>query len=77
VPANARQAGTHASSSSRVDVRKLQVRQVPLAEQQQYSEAFRQVAAFEKLVTRLSLLGAGLVRDLSDELAAGRLSGKV
>ncbi|WP_327730024.1 N-6 DNA methylase [Streptomyces sp. NBC_00487] len=77
-PANARQAGTHASSSSRVDVRKLQVRQVPLAEQQQYSEAFRQVAAFEKLVTRLSLLGAGLVRDLSDELAAGRLSsGKV
>jgi hypothetical protein len=76
-PANARQAGTHASSSSRVDVRKLQVRQVPLAEQQQYSEAFRQVAAFEKLVTRLSLLGGGLVRDLSDELAAGRLSGKV
>ncbi|MEV5796602.1 N-6 DNA methylase [Streptomyces collinus] len=76
-PANARQAGTHASSSSRVDVRKLQVRQVPLAEQQQYSEAFRQVAAFEQLVTRLSFLGAGLVRDLSDELAAGRLSGKV
>ncbi|WP_327748978.1 N-6 DNA methylase [Streptomyces europaeiscabiei] len=76
-PANARQAGTHASSSSRVDVRKLQVRQVPLPEQQQHSEAFKQVAAFEKLVTRLSLLGAGLVRDLSDELAAGRLSGKV
>ncbi|MER5604381.1 N-6 DNA methylase, partial [Streptomyces sp. NPDC002265] len=76
-PANARQAGTHASSSSRVDVRKLQVRQIPLAEQQQFSEVFKQVAAFEKLVVRLGLLGAGLVRGLSDELAAGRLSGKV
>ena len=27
-PANARQAGTHATSSSRIDVRRLQVRQV-------------------------------------------------
>ncbi|WP_414506542.1 N-6 DNA methylase [Streptomyces sp. NEAU-L66] len=76
-PANARQAGTHASSSSRVDVRKLQVRQVPLAQQRQYSEAFKQVAAFETLVTRLNTLGSGLVRDLSDELAAGRLSDTV
>ncbi|MDT0548224.1 N-6 DNA methylase [Streptomyces lonegramiae] len=76
-PANARQAGTHASSSSRVDVRKLQVRQVPLAQQRQYSEAFQQVAAFERLLTRLNTLGGGLVHDLSDELAAGRLSGAV
>ncbi|MFF3497308.1 N-6 DNA methylase [Streptomyces sp. NPDC002795] len=74
-PTNARQAGTHASSSSRVDVRKLLVRQVPLAEQQHYSEAFRQVAAFEGLVARLNTLGRGLVRDVSDGLAAGRLSG--
>ncbi|MFB6613180.1 class I SAM-dependent DNA methyltransferase [Streptomyces sp. NPDC056367] len=74
-PANARQAGTHASSSSRVDVRKLQVRQVSLAEQQTYGEAFRQVAAFDKAVRRLSALGTGLVRDLSDDLAAGRLAG--
>ncbi|MER5758501.1 N-6 DNA methylase [Streptomyces sp. NPDC002082] len=74
-PANARQAGTHASSSSRVDVRKLQVRQVSLAEQQTYGEAFRQVAAFDKAVRRLSALGSGLVRDLGDELAAGRLAG--
>lgn len=76
-PANARQAGTHASSSSRVDVRKLQVRQVPLAQQRQYSEAFKQVAAFEMIVSRLNSLGSGLVRDLSDELAAGRLSDTV
>ncbi|MFI9122779.1 N-6 DNA methylase [Streptomyces bikiniensis] len=75
-PANARQAGTHASSSSRVDVRRLQVRQVPLEEQRDYSEAFKQVVSFERLVSRLSSLGADLVRGLSDELAAGRLSRK-
>jgi len=74
-PANARQAGTHTSSSSRVDVRRLQVRQVPLGEQRRYGEAFRELAAFERMVRRASDLGAGLVRDLGDELAAGRLSG--
>ncbi|WP_327393171.1 SAM-dependent methyltransferase [Streptomyces sp. NBC_01186] len=72
-PANARQAGTHASSSSRVDVRKLQVRQVPLGEQRHYGEAFRQVTAFEGAVARLNALGTDLVHDLSDALAAGRL----
>nr|WP_168506955.1 N-6 DNA methylase [Streptomyces sp. S1D4-11]QIY94508.1 N-6 DNA methylase [Streptomyces sp. S1D4-11] len=76
-PANARQAGTHTSSSSRVDVRRLQVRQVPLGEQRRYGEAFRELSAFERMVRRAGDLGAGLVRDLGDELAAGRLSGGV
>ncbi|MFD0375601.1 N-6 DNA methylase [Streptomyces sp. NPDC127112] len=74
-PANARQAGTHASSSSRVDVRRLQVRQVPLAEQKAYRALFQQVAALDKQLKRMSALGTGLVRDLSDELAAGRITG--
>ncbi|MFF3892847.1 class I SAM-dependent DNA methyltransferase [Streptomyces sp. NPDC001812] len=74
-PANARQAGTHTSSSSRVDVRRLQVRQVPLAEQRRYGQVFRELAAFERMVRHAGDLGAGLVRDLGNELAAGRLSG--
>ncbi|MGW1885713.1 HsdM family class I SAM-dependent methyltransferase [Streptomyces sp. NPDC001970] len=74
-PANARQAGTHTSSSSRVDVRRLQVRQIPLGEQRRYGEVFRELAAFERMARRAGDLGAGLVRDLGDELAAGRLSG--
>ncbi|MEU7316466.1 N-6 DNA methylase [Streptomyces sp. NPDC007083] len=74
-PANARQAGTHTSSSSRVDVRRLQVRQVPLAEQRRYGAAFRELAEFERMVLRAGALGTGLVRGLGDELAAGRLSG--
>ncbi|GAA3357392.1 N-6 DNA methylase [Streptomyces antimycoticus] len=76
-PANARQAGTHTSSSSRIDVRRLQVRQVPLNEQRRYGAAFRELAEFEGMVRRADTLGHGLVRDLGDELAAGRLSGAV
>lgn len=74
-PANVRQAGTHATSSSRVDVRRLQVRQVPLREQRRYGEAFRELLAFEQLARRTAELGAELVHDLGDELAAGRLTG--
>lgn len=73
-PSNGRQAGTHASSSSRVDVRRLQVRQLSLEEQHCYSVAFRQVAAFEKLLTRVGDFGSTLVRDLSDALVAGQLA---
>ncbi|WP_282699386.1 N-6 DNA methylase [Streptomyces sp. CC219B] len=76
-PANVRQAGTHATSSSRIDVRRLQVRQVPLREQRRYGEAFRELAAFEQLARRTADLGADLVHDLGDELAAGRLLGGV
>ncbi|WP_409238006.1 N-6 DNA methylase [Streptomyces sp. PA5.6] len=74
-PANVRQAGTHATSSSRIDVRRLQVRQVPLREQRRYGEAFRELATFEQLARRTAELGADLVHDLGDELAAGRLAG--
>ncbi|MEV4427728.1 N-6 DNA methylase [Streptomyces sp. NPDC049602] len=74
-PANARQAGTHTTNSSRIDVRRLQVRQVPLGEQRRYGEAFRELDSFERMVRRVADLGADLVRDLGDELAAGRLAG--
>ncbi|WP_399090856.1 N-6 DNA methylase [Streptomyces sp. BBFR2] len=74
-PANVRQAGTHTTSSSRIDVRRLQVRQVPLREQRRYGAAFRELAAFEQLARRTAELGADLVHDLGDELAAGRLVG--
>ncbi|MFC8710328.1 N-6 DNA methylase [Streptomyces sp. NPDC057197] len=74
-PANVRQAGTHATSSSRIDVRRLQVRQVPLREQRRYGEAFRELAAFEQLARRTAELGGDLVHALGDELAAGRLAG--
>jgi hypothetical protein len=73
-PANARQAGTHTTNSSRIDVRRLQIRQVPLGEQRRYGEAFRELTAFERLLRRAADLGTSLARDLGDELAAGRLA---
>ncbi|MEU4026074.1 N-6 DNA methylase [Streptomyces anulatus] len=73
-PANARHAGTHASSSSRIDVRRLQVRRIDLSEQRRYSDAFRHLAAFEGLAERLRIVAMRMGRDLGDELAAGRLA---
>ncbi|MEU8506447.1 N-6 DNA methylase [Streptomyces brevispora] len=70
-PMNGRQAGTHASSSSRVDVRRLLVLQLPLEEQAVYAETFRRLAAFESLLSRTAGLGRGLVDDARDRLAAG------
>ncbi|MGW3625796.1 N-6 DNA methylase [Streptomyces sp. NPDC000880] len=73
-PANGRQAGTHASSSSRVDIRRLHVLQLPLDEQAGYAETFRRLTAFEHSLTRAKDLGKGLVNDVSDRLAAGGLT---
>ncbi|MGW3862431.1 N-6 DNA methylase [Streptomyces sp. NPDC005047] len=72
-PANGRQAGTHASSSSRVDIRRLQVLQLPLEKQTVYAETFRRLRTFEELLTAADGSGKELVSDMSDRLAAGGL----
>lgn len=73
-PSNGRQAGTHASSSSRVDIRRLHVLQLPLEEQAAYAEAFRQLTSFTQLLTRADALGGQLAGDIGDRLAAGGLT---
>lgn len=70
---NARQAGGHASTSSRIDVRRLRVLRLPLDEQRRYGEIFRTVVAFEEGVRALSAEGEQLRRTLIELLAAGRL----
>jgi SAM-dependent methyltransferase len=72
-PANARQASSHTSSSSRIDIRKLQVLQLRPAEQRRYAEAFRQVAAAEEALLNVQLAGSDLLRALSNGLSGGRL----
>ncbi|MER5596553.1 hypothetical protein [Streptomyces sp. NPDC002265] len=73
-PSNGRQAGTHASSSSRVDIRRLQVLQLPLEEQAAYAEVFRGPRTFETQLFDAGGMGRGLVSDVIDLLAAGGLS---
>lgn len=72
-PANARQAGSHTSSSARVDVRKLQVLQLSLAEQRVYGAAFKELLALEEAFRSVAAVGEDLVRGLGDGLAGGRL----
>ena len=72
-PANARQASTHTSSSSRIDVRKLLVLQVLLPEQRRYARVFQHLAAMEEALLNVQVVGADLLRSLSNGLAAGQL----
>ncbi|MBT2400394.1 N-6 DNA methylase [Streptomyces sp. ISL-100] len=72
-PANARQAGSHTSSSARIDVRKLQVLQLSLDEQRPYAEAFKELLALEESLRSVVAVGEDLLRGLGDGLAAGRL----
>ncbi|MEV6108711.1 N-6 DNA methylase [Streptomyces sp. NPDC051940] len=69
--ANARQASSHASSTARLDVRRMQVPRMPLAVQRSYGEHFRALAAFESALREAGRLGERLMEGLYDGLAAG------
>ncbi|GAA1775250.1 N-6 DNA methylase [Actinomadura chokoriensis] len=72
-PANARRAGGHASTSSRVDVRRLEVPSLPLDEQRRRGELFRELAAFTGSLRELSNEGTVLGGTLGELLATGHL----
>ncbi|WP_432003283.1 N-6 DNA methylase [Streptomyces sioyaensis] len=72
-PGNLRQAGSHSTHASRINVRMLKVPRMPLADQQRYGEAFRRVVDLEQTLKRTSALGSELTSALSDILAEGRL----
>ncbi|MFF0741021.1 N-6 DNA methylase [Streptomyces sp. NPDC004111] len=69
--ANNRRASSYASTAARLDVRRLQVPRLPLAEQQRYGERFRTLAAFEDALRIAGRLGEQLVQGLYDGLADG------
>ncbi|MFJ3987681.1 N-6 DNA methylase [Streptomyces sp. NPDC090032] len=73
VRANARRAGTHASVSSRIDVRRLHVLRLPVEDQRRLGEAHRRLAAFEESVAEVSAMGARLSGALGGLLSAGRV----
>jgi hypothetical protein len=57
-----------------VDVRRLQVLQLPLDEQTVYAETFRHLSSLQELLTQAGSLGVGLIDDVRDRLAAGGLT---
>ena len=72
--ANTRQASSFTTSATRLDVRRLQVPRLPLADQRRYGERFRAVAAFEEASRQAAALGELLVQGLYDGLADGSIS---
>ncbi|MFF4864475.1 hypothetical protein ACFY3J_22600 [Streptomyces sp. NPDC001231] len=73
-PANARQASSHASTVSRIDVRRLQVPRLPLDEQKRYGEALRLLNAFDTALGEAEAVGRGLVHAIGDALSAASLA---
>ncbi|MFI8522480.1 N-6 DNA methylase [Streptomyces sp. NPDC085481] len=69
--ANSRQASSYASTATRLDVRRLQLPRLPLAEQRRYGERFRALAAFEEALRLAGRLGEQLVQGMHDGLADG------
>ncbi|MFG2880266.1 N-6 DNA methylase [Streptomyces sp. NPDC048337] len=72
--ANNRRASSHASTATRLDVRRLQLPRLPLAEQQRYGARFRALAEFEDALRLAGRLGEQLVQGLYDGLSDGTVT---
>jgi SAM-dependent methyltransferase len=68
---NNRQASSYASTATRLDVRRLQLPRIPLADQQRYGARFRALAAFEDALRQVGQLGEQLAQGLYDGLTDG------
>ncbi|MCY0934726.1 N-6 DNA methylase [Streptomyces sp. H34-S4] len=69
--ANNRRASSHASTTTRLDVRRLELPRLPLAEQEVYGARFRALAEFEDALRLAARLGEQLVQGLYDGLSDG------
>ncbi|MDX3851379.1 N-6 DNA methylase [Streptomyces sp. AK02-01A] len=72
--ANNRQASSYASTATRLDVRRLQLPRLPLADQRRYGEQFRALAAFEDALRRVGRLGEKMVQGMYDGLTDGTVA---
>ncbi|MEV6649351.1 N-6 DNA methylase [Streptomyces sp. NPDC051219] len=72
--ANNRQASSYASTATRLDVRRVQLPRLPLAEQQRFGERFRTLAEFEDALRHAGRLGEQLVQGLYDGLTDGTVT---
>ncbi|MEY9932741.1 type I restriction-modification system DNA methylase subunit [Catenulispora sp. GP43] len=70
----ARQAVSHASTSSRMDLRKAPLPRLPLERQRGYAEAFRRIAEFGDVLRQAADAGERLVQGITDALAEGTVT---
>ncbi|MFF4010394.1 N-6 DNA methylase [Streptomyces sp. NPDC001717] len=72
--AGTRRASSHASTATRLDVRRLRLPRQPLAEQRGYGARFRALAEFEDALRLAGRLGEQLVQGLYDGLSDGTVA---
>lgn len=72
--ANNRQASSYASTATRLDVRRLHLPRLPLAEQRRYGARFRALDEFERALKHAGRLGEQLVRGMYDGLTDGSVT---
>lgn len=74
--ANNRQAGSYASTATRLDARRLRPLRLPPAEQRGYGERFREPAAFEDALRAVGRLGGQPAQGMYDGLTDGTVAPK-
>jgi hypothetical protein len=67
----ARQAVSHASTSSRMDIRKAPLPRLPIERQRAYADTFRRIAEFSDVLRQAAESGERLVQGITDALAEG------
>ncbi|MCX4963124.1 HsdM family class I SAM-dependent methyltransferase [Streptomyces virginiae] len=72
--ANTRRASSHASTATRLDVRRLRLPRLPLAQQQGYGLRFQALAEFEDALRLAGRLGEQLVQGFHDGLSDGTVT---
>ncbi|MFG2314322.1 HsdM family class I SAM-dependent methyltransferase [Streptomyces tendae] len=72
--ANHRRASSHASTATRLDVRRLQLPRLPLDAQRGYGDRFRALDDFERALRLAGRLGEQLVRGMYDGLTDGTVA---
>ncbi|MCU7823126.1 N-6 DNA methylase [Kitasatospora sp. DSM 101779] len=71
---SARRASSYASTTTRLDVRRVELPRVPPERQRVLGAAFRRIAEFEAALDRAAALGRSLAQGLTDGLATGGLT---
>lgn len=71
--ASTRRAASHATTTARLDIRRVELPRLPIADQRRLGEAFARIATFDATLQQAAALAHGLAQSLTDGLATGTL----